>query len=745
MTGVLRALYFACVACVALVVGYKVYIDVFDSKLESVHAAQVEAIQMILGESEAFEFAVVGNINNSIGIFERQIVPRLNASGAAFVVSTGNAVTDGGEDKYRSLRGSLSRLEIPFLLTFGDNEARGLGAFRFYRHFGPYFFSFRAGNARFVFLDTTGQTSTEWQLRWLEEELARERPLHTFVFAARPPLRPTEEPMLTGDDDYLGPPEFRQALLDLLDRHAVDAIFSDSLPIFDLQTRGATRYVTTGGGGGLVVSDESSFHHFVTVRVAGGQVSIQAHPLDVGQHRLQTTLESLWLFIHSLFFVGYLNFLLLVASLVLVAVHLHGLVFVEKDYYPRFDLDPAPFLHKPLRVAMFTNSSLPFIGGVPISIDRLMTGLRRLGASVLLVAPRYERREDRSEEPDVLRVPVLAGLGLAAGLPIANIFRPSTAARVRAFAPDIVHLHHPFWMGSLGLFIARRLGIPAIYTYHTRFEHFAHYVPVPGRLFRNLISHYMIKRFANMCFGVIVPTPSAREYLHVLGVKSRVIVQPTGVDLDALREVRPAERDELRRALDLGDEAVLISVSRLSREKNLDFLLRAFRLVVERSARPVRLVIVGEGQERPALEALVDELGLRGRVSLPGAFPVERMPVVYSLGDLFVFASTSETQGMVIVEAMAAGLPVVAIRASGIEDLVQDGHNGFKTRGDPSEWADRVLELLEDDALRGRLAQGAASSAEGLGIEPFAREILRFYAEALASCAASRGPSRHTT
>ncbi len=743
----LRAFYYLNVLIVALVVGYKVYLDVFDSKLESVHAQQVELVQSRLAGREKFQFAVVGNVKNSIGIFERQIVPMLNSSGADFVVSAGNAVSDGGEDKYRSLRGTLARLGIPFLLTFGENESSGLGGFRYYRQFGPYFFAFTAGNSRFIFLDGTGETSYEWQLRWLEEELERDEPRHNFIFIGRPIMRPAHEPIWVSEEDYLGPPTFRQSLIDLIEHYDVDAVISDNLPLFDRQDRGGTSYVTTGGAGGLMVRDETGFHHFVIVEVDGDEVSIEAFPLDVSQHPILQTLESLWLFVHSLFFVGYLNFLLILSILILAAVQLHGLVFVDKDYYPRFDVDPSPIAEGPLRVAMFTNNYFPFIGGVPISIDRLRSGLLGLGKGVMVVAPRFDGREgagDKSlqrsgvEEDGVLRVPSLITLGKDAEYRVANLFLPWVVRRVKAFAPDVIHLHHPFWMGSLGLWIANRLNVPAIYTYHTRFEHFAHYVPVPGRLFRNLISHYVIKRFANRCYGVVVPTPSAREYLQTIGVKRRVIVQPTGIDYNSLRAVDADSVTALRHRLGIGEEPVLVSVSRLSREKNIDFIMEAVSLLRDRLDRPFRLLLIGEGDERPRLEDQVKALGLQDVVIMLGSVPVDLMPLHYHVGDVFVFASTSETQGMVILEAMAAGLPVVAIRASGIDDIVQQGVNGYKTREDRSEWADRVEQLLVDNGLHAEMSQNAVSTASEHDIEPFAREILNFYAAALAE----RGPKR---
>ncbi len=148
---------------------------------------------------------------------------------------------------------------------------------------------------------------------------------------------------------------------------------------------------------------------------------------------------------------------------------------------------------------------------------------------------------------------------------------------------------------------------------------------------------------------------------------------------------------------------------------------------------PFRFLLVGEGNERPRIEERVGDLGLEDTVLMPGAVPAEEMPAYYHLGEVFLFASTTETQGMVVLEAMAAGLPVVAVRSSGIDDLVRDGYNGFKTAEDRREWAGRARELLTDDALRAELARNAEAFAREHDIEHFAREILEFYAEALAT------------
>lgn len=729
--GYLKWLFYFNLAIVIALVTYKIYLNFFEQDFESVHSAQVERIEEALEGRDQFRFAVVGNVNNSVGIFERKIIPMLNTANVDFVISAGNAVSNGGEDKYRALNRTLSHLQLPYVLTFGENEFSNFGSFRFYEHYGPYFFSFTAGNSRFIFLDSTGKTPFDWQLRWLRNELKGPAAENSFVFLGHPLHQRHEETLLYDTDQYLGNEKFRTQLIEIIEEYGVDAVFSANLSLFQRFSMNGTTYVTTGGAGGLVLNDEESFYHFVTVSVRGDQVITHLEELNIGQHEVFKTLESLWFFIHSLFYVGYPNFILLLCILVIVSIKLHQVVFEERDYYPNFDLDPAPYLDKPLRVAMLTNNYLPFIGGVPISIERLRLGLKALGHQVLVVAPRY--RGQGPESGEVIRVGSLLAFGGQREFRLANIFNPKIWRQVGRFKPDIVHAHHPFWLGSLGLWLARRQNIPAVYTYHTRLEHYAHFVPLPGMLFRNLISHYLIKRFANKCDGVIVPTYSAEEYLRILGVRSDIYVQPTGIEFNRFQGIDPGEVANLRRSLGISDEKVLISVSRLSTEKNIDFMIEAAASLKRLSPVPFRFLLIGDGNERQRLQQRIAQLQLGDSVTLLGSVPPDEMPAYYKLGDAFLFASKSETQGMVILEAMAASLPVVAVRSSGIDDVVQQGINGFKTAENQEAWQERVLQLLRDDALREKLGANALEFARQFSIDNFARDVNLIYARVLAA------------
>ncbi|WP_022963228.1 glycosyltransferase [Halopseudomonas pelagia] len=725
-----KALFYLNIALVAALIGYKGYLNLSRPEFTAVHTEQLLVLRERLGASDSFSFAVVGNINNSVGVFERAFIPLLNKAQIDFLVSAGNAVSAGGEDKYRALYGTLSHLNMPYLLTFGPHEYANFGSFRFYEHFGPHFYSMALGDSRLIFLDSTGKTHFRWQLEWLSDLLDTDDAEHTFVFISHPPLHVENHRRLINNKDFLAPTEFAARLMVLVKKHRIDAVFSANLPIYSEQDIDGARFITTGGAGGLIRNNDLSFYHYVRVHVSASGVTTELVPIQIGQHPLFKQLESLWFFIYSLFYVGLVNFLLILGVLSLIAMRLYTLVFVGHNYYRNFDLDPAPWIEKPLRVAMFTNNYLPFIGGVPVSIERLRNGLQARSNAVLIVAPRY-KHQDRNER-NVIRLPSLLSFGARREFKLANIFVPGIYRKIKQFKPDIIHLHHPIWVGSLGLFIGRRLGVPVVYTYHTRLEHYAHFVPLPGKLFRNLISHLLIKRFANKCDGIVVPTYSAEEYLRMIGVRTPIFVQPTGVDFQRFQTVDENALATLRTQLNIGAETILISVARLSNEKNIDFMIDAVQQLRRDVEQPFRLLMIGDGHQRQRLQNRIDQLQLGNWFSLIGAVEPEKMPTYYRLGDVFVFASQSETQGMVILEAMAAALPVVAIRSSGIDDVIDEGVNGFKTADSQRLWQAAVKQLIGDARLRQHMARNALESARMHSIEHFALEIKGIYARMIA-------------
>lgn len=219
----------------------------------------------------------------------------------------------------------------------------------------------------------------------------------------------------------------------------------------------------------------------------------------------------------------------------------------------------------------------------------------------------------------------------------------------------------------------------------------------------------------------------------MIGVKTPSLVQTTGIDVARFSHVEESELEALREQLTIDPASkILISVSRISKEKNIGFMLESLAELQSQGHDDLHLLLIGDGPDREAIQNQIDILKLTTQVTLVGAVPPERMALYYHLGDIFVFASTSETQGMVILEAMSAGLPVVAVRSSGIDDVVRQGVNGFKTPQNRQAWGQRVVELKDNAERRRELGQQASHFAEEFDIANFASAVAGFYAEVLA-------------
>lgn len=727
----LRLFFYLNLALVVGLITHQIWLYVAEPKFESVHTLEVADIREVLGDRTDYRFAVVGNINNSVNVFQKEIVPLINQGGIDFLVSAGNAVNGGRQESYQAIYQSLEMLKVPYILTYGENEDSDFGSYLFYEYFGPHFYSFVAANSHFIFLDGTGKSSTSWQLDWLERELTASEAQHKFLFVGLPLHNVVRDAPLFEADNYLNDPRLADGIMALAEAHGVDTVFSANLTLFSQQTINGVEYVTTGGAGGILVDADSSFHHYVVVDVDSDGVTIAPVRLNVDSPGWWRMLSSVASAVYAFFYVSYTRFLLILGVLTLLALRLHRLIFEDRDYYPDFDIDPTPFMDKTLRVAMVSNNYFPFVSGVSVSVDRLRTGLCNLGHTLQLFVPRY--RDSWQDDSATVRIPTLMAFGQKGEFRLTNPFSARFRRRLRAFKPDLIHVHHPFWLGSMGLFMGRRLKVPVIYTYHTRLEHYAHFVPLPGALFRNLISHYLIKRFSNRCQGVIVPTHSAEEYLRMIGVKTPTLVQPTGIDVARFAQVEESALEALRERLGVDPSSkILISVSRISKEKNIGFMLEALAELKAQGHADFHLLLIGDGPDRGAIQTKIDSLKLTAQATLVGAVPPEQMALYYHLGDMFVFASTSETQGMVILEAMSAGLPVVAVRSSGIDDVIRQGVNGFKTPQNRQAWGQQVVALTEDAELREQLSQQARQFAEEFDIANFASAVASFYAEVLA-------------
>ena len=710
---------------------YKTYLFLFETDFHSVNLKSIEAVKEAAKGDSGISFVVIGNIKNSIAVFDKKLTPLINHDKPDMVISLGNAVLDGAEDKYRILYKSLKKLKSPAILCIGDNEIADKGALRFYDHFGPFYFSFSVNNSYFIFLDTTKETSEAWQRAWLLKELeASEQYKYRFVFMNRPPYQVDRASIMHHNPEFIKSASYRRFLIQTFSKFHVSAVFSSNVEIFDKRNiEGVPYYITGGGGGMLSISDENSFYHYLKVDMNAKGVSVQLMKQpDIPRNRFIAFIESLWVYIHSLFYVSIVNFILVLALLGLIGALIYIKATKAVDYYRDFRAKNKK-IHDDLKlsIAMFTNTYYPFVGGVSVSIKRLADSLRQLGHKVYIFAPQY-REEFPEDDQYTIRCKRLA---YYKNFSITNIFSPAIEKKFMSLHIDIVHVHHPFWMGSKGLRLARKHHIPVILTYHTRLEKYAHNIPLVGRLFENAAPHYLIRRFALKCDAIVAPTFTAKEYLRNIGVGKTIAVIPSGIEFQPYKDVTSGDLNALSQKYKSKDEIVLLSVSRLTKEKNLYFLLKGIKYIKEHLDIPFRCIIAGDGPEKSNLLKFIENNALAQDVTLDLSLNQDKLSQYYLFSDIFIFASQSETQGMVLLEAMAGHCPVVAVRSSGIEDVIHNGINGFKTVPDIAVWSKKIISLMHNPQLLHKMSENAFSFSQKFSEEAIAAKVAGLYIKVL--------------
>ena len=347
-----------------------------------------------------------------------------------------------------------------------------------------------------------------------------------------------------------------------------------------------------------------------------------------------------------------------------------------------------------------TNNYKPIMGGVPISIERLARGLESLGHEVTIFAPTYqEQREmeegDSMEEANVFRYATCMKHFIG-GIVLPNPFDIRIEKEFRRKAFDIIHVHHPMLIGRTAAHLSRKFQIPLVFTYHTRYEQYAScYTKGICKLDR--IMPLYLHGFLKRCDFVFAPTAGMQKYLtdicHVSQKKTGVL--PTGLEQGNFN-VSQETAAEVRRQYGAEHMPFLLTVSRMAGEKNVSFLLESLARVKTLYGKPFRMLMVGDGPDREVLEERSRLLGLQENLVFTGTISNERIGAYFKAADAFLFASKTETQGIVVLEAFAGATPVIAVKASGVEDLVDNGVNGILTGEDAQEYAAAVAGFLED-------------------------------------------------
>lgn len=378
-----------------------------------------------------------------------------------------------------------------------------------------------------------------------------------------------------------------------------------------------------------------------------------------------------------------------------------------------------------MKICMMTNTYLPHVGGVARSVSTFAHEFLRQGHDVLVVAPTFPGKPLLPElEAIVERVPSLHnfnGSEFSVRLP----FAAALSARLDRFDADIIHAHHPFLLGDTALRVATNKNVPIVFTHHTRYEDYSHYVP-----FRDTVKGIAVElptRYANLCDAVIAPSESIARLIRRRGVTTPITVVPTGIDVAAFAGADGRKARERHR---IPPTAFVVGhVGRLAPEKNLDYLADAVgRFLASHPA--ARFLVVGDGPAREAFVAAFAARGVCDRLILAGKRTGLALREAYRAMDVFAFTSQSETQGMVVAEAMAAGLPVVALDATGVRDVVNRRNGVLLPAAATAETFAAALGALAGDAPRRRaIRRIALDTAQAFSRERSAARVLALYEE----------------
>lgn len=382
-----------------------------------------------------------------------------------------------------------------------------------------------------------------------------------------------------------------------------------------------------------------------------------------------------------------------------------------------------------MRIAIFTNTYWPTINGVAFCIAQLKEGMEKLGHYVYVFAPAPPGFDVRCDQERVYRYPAFSApthSDYALALPWSRAIRQI----LRTTEFDVVHTHHPFWVGAWGQRYALQRKLPLVTTIHTQYEVYGRFLFLPSRL-SDLFVRWRVRNYCHRCQIVTTPAESSRQRLLNWGVKTPIEVVHNPTDLAAFRS---ADGSAIRAQYGVEPQDFLIGyVGRVAPEKNLPELLEAAQIILTELPN-AKMLIVGDGPSREALEQQAQCLSCRERIFFAGRIEHKNIPPYDAALDLFITPSMTEVQPLAFAEAMAAGTPIVAIDAPGGKDMIVDGVNGRLVP--PSEQgkglARAALEILRNPARLQAMRQQAREWAKHYERDKIVQQMLKIYEKAQA-------------
>jgi 1,2-diacylglycerol 3-alpha-glucosyltransferase len=371
-----------------------------------------------------------------------------------------------------------------------------------------------------------------------------------------------------------------------------------------------------------------------------------------------------------------------------------------------------------MRIFFVTNNYTPYSGGVISSITATTDALRAQGHEVFIVTLDFLGKKQPIDPDYVIRIPCPIKFMYKKNH-MAIPWRPTHAITqlLQKYKPDIVHVHHPFLLGVSALCAARALHIPCVFTYHTMYEDYAHYVPIPNLCAKPLIRS-VVARFCNAVDGIIVPSSAVKDYLHTQKINTPITIIPS-----PLRTLFFTNNTQHKNVSDHKQFKLLV-VSRFVPEKNIPFVFDVFKQLPD----TFTLTLVGYGTDYEAIQQLAfDTLHLSPeRIRFIHKPHPDDLLQYYHSADLFIFPSVTDTQGLVLAESLSQGLPVIALDGPGQRDIIINGANGFMIKN-AQDGAKTIINIAHDTALHEKLITGALATAQNYHANIITQRLLNFY------------------
>lgn len=383
-----------------------------------------------------------------------------------------------------------------------------------------------------------------------------------------------------------------------------------------------------------------------------------------------------------------------------------------------------------MKIGLFTDTYPPQVNGVAVSTRMLREELEKLGHDVYVFTTTDPTMQNDERNTYRLKsIPFIFYPKTRIGVP----YSIKSSGTAQELGLDIIHTQTEFSLGIFARLMSDVLNLPIVHTYHTVYKDYAHYLTfgMSGKVTDDVV-RLLTKSYCDRCAAIIAPTEKTKTLLTEYNIKPPISIIPTGIKIDHFdhKHYTDEQRIALRQEYGIDINApVLAYIGRVSTEKSIDVVIKQLPALFKRLPE-ARFVIVGGGPARASIEKLVDHLEIRDHVIFTGLVPWDKVGLMYQLGDAFISASVTETQGLTYIEAMAAGLPVIAKKDDSITDVVNHGVNG-EVFEQNNELPDIIYRVLTDKAYNKKLSENASITAQRFSSTAFGKSVENLYYDVL--------------